>query len=61
MIAAERRRGREWTSPRRGIFTLLYYVVFLPASGVVRHAAEVLHPGPDLDRASYFRILPPRR
>ena len=61
MAANERRRGRGRTSLRRRIFTLFYYLVYLPTSATVRHASDFLHRGPDPDRASYFRILPPRR
>ena len=61
MTANEPRRERGRTSLPRGMWTLFYYLVFLPASAAVRHAGDVLHRGPDPDRASYFRILPPRR
>jgi hypothetical protein len=61
MAANEPRRGQRRTSLRRGVFELFYYLVFLPASATVRHVGNALHRGPDPDRASYFRILPPKR
>jgi hypothetical protein len=61
MAANEPRRGQGRTSLRRGAFTLFYYLIFLPASAAVRHAGDVLHRDSDPNRASYFRILPPRR
>jgi hypothetical protein len=68
MVTGEPRRGQKRTSLRRGMWTLfyyliflLYYLIFLPAAAAVRHAGDIPHRGPDPDRASYFRILPPRR
>lgn len=59
MAANEPLWGPERTTLRRGIFTLLYYLPFLPASAIIRRVADVLGSGPNPGRTTYFRLTPP--
>jgi hypothetical protein len=58
MDTGQPRRGRERTSLRRRIFTLFYYLSFLPLSTIVRRVTDVLDSSTSPDQASYFRLSP---